>query len=189
MTSRKIEVDVNDRFKLVCDLNEVPYDKELDIYLVDTALLDCQDIAKISPEYKYGEDGNVQYGNNKISVKLFTDKDDEDFTKKYSIPIRCVETEEELTISEILDIEEIEVEQNIHDVLQYELMDMNRFVSNGEINLDDSKNYSFSPTTDYGAARFDYTLKRKGDVVLECVSSEDVKNYINDILKNYKVKK
>ena len=189
MTGRKIEVEVNDRFKLVCELNEAPYDKELDIYLVDTALLDCQDIARISPEYKYGEDCNVQYGTDKISVKLFTDKDDEDFTKKYSIPIRRAEIEEELTISEILDIEEIEVEQNIHDVLQYELMDMNRFVSNGEINLDDSKNYSFSPTTDYGAARFDYTLKRKGDVVLECVSSEDVKKYINDILKNYKVKK
>lgn len=189
MTNRKVEIQINDRFKLICEVNDIPYDKELDIYIVDTGLSEFQDIARISPEYDYDDDNDVRYGTDKISVKLFADKDNEDFTEEYLIPVRCAETDEWLTISQILDIEEIEVEQNIHDVLQYELMDMNRFIRNGEINLDDSKNYSFSPTTDYGAARFDYTLKRKGNVVLECVSGEDVKSYIDEILKNYKVKK
>lgn len=189
MTNRKVEVQINDRFKLVCEINDIPYDKELDVYVMDTALSECQDIARISPEYNIDKNYDVRYEDERVSLKIFTDENDDDFTEEHLIPIRCAEEDEELTVSEILQLEEIELEQNVHNLLQCESVQLGQFFFNGKIDLENCKNYSYKPVLDYDAAYFDYTLKQKGKVVLECVPREEVEEYINKILKKYQVKK
>lgn len=186
MTNKQMEVEINSRFKLICEPNIAPYDKEFDLYVVDTSLLECQDIARISPTYNIDKDGDVSYDSNKISIKLFTDENNEDFTKEHLISIRHIETSEELSPREILKIEEIKVEQNIHNISQRAFIDLNKCIDDGKINLEDSRIYSFFPATDYRTAHFDYNVIRKGRIVLECVSSQEVKSYILKVLKEYK---
>lgn len=188
MKNRKVEVQINDRFKLVCEINDMPYDKEIDVYVIDTALSECQDIARISPEYDMDEDCNVIYEEDRVSLKIFADENDEDFTEEHLIPIRYAEEEDELSVSEILQLEEIEVEQNVHNILQCEPVQLGQFFFNGKLDLENCKNYSYKPRTDYDAAYFDYTLKHKGTVVLECTSTEEVEDYINKILAKYKIR-
>lgn len=187
MKAQKIDVDINDRFKLVCELGIRPYEKELNVYIEDKVACDYQDVARISPEYDLDDDCNVTYDEDRVSLKIFTDENNEDFTKEHLIPIRC--PEEELTVSEIMKLEELELGQNVHNVLHCESVLLGQFVSDGRVNLEDCKNFSYRPVMDYDAAYYDYTLKHKGEVVLECVPREDVEKYINKILAKYNIKK
>lgn len=187
MRTQKISVEINDRFKLVCELGIRPYEKELNVYVEDTVACDYQGIARISPEYDLDDDCNVVYNDDRVSLKIFADEENEDFTEEHLIPIRC--PEEELTVGEIIKLEGLEVEQNVHDVLQCESVLLGQFVSDGKLDLEYCKNYSYKPVMDYDAAYYDYTLKHKGKIVLECVPREEVENYINKILAKYKLKK
>lgn len=189
MRTKKVEVEINDRFTLVCEVGIRPYEKELNVYIEDSVECDYQDIARISPEYDLDDDYNVVYNDDRVSLKIFTDENNEDFTQEHLIPIRYAEEDDELSVSEILQLEEIEVEQNVHNVLQCESVQLGQFVNNGKLDLANCKNFSYKPRTDYGAAYFDYTLKCKGTVVLECVTMEEVEEYINKILANYKIRK
>ena len=187
MITQKIDVDINERFKLVCELGVRPYEKELNVYVEDKVACDYQDIARISPEYDLDDDCNVTYEEGMISLKIFADKDKEDFTAERFIPIRFAE--EEFTVSEIMKLEKLELEQNVHNVLQCESVLLGQFVSDGKVNLEDCKNFSYRPVMDYDAAYFDYNLKHKGKVVLECASTEEVEEYINKILAKYNIRK
>lgn len=186
MKTQKISVEINDRFTLVSEVGIRPYEKELNIYVEDNVECDYQDIARISPDYDLDDECNVTYNDDRISLKIFTDENNEDFTEEHLIPIRC--PEEELTVSGIMKLEELELEQNVHNVLQCESVQLGQFVNNGKLNLENCKNFSYKPRTDYDAAYFDYTLKRKGTVVLECATMEEVEEYINKILAKYKIK-
>lgn len=187
MKTPKIEVAINDRFKLVCEVGIRPYEKELNVYVEDKIACDYQDIARISPEYDLDKDGNVTYEDDRVSLKIFTDENNEDFTEEHLIPVRC--PERELSISEIIALEKLEVEQNIHYVEQYEKVNLVNFVTDNKLDLKECKNSSNNLVTDYDSAYFDYTLTHKGSVVLECVPREDVEKYINEIISHYKLQK
>lgn len=187
MRTQKISVEINDRFTLVCEVGIRPYEKELNVYIEDAVECDYQDIARISPEYDLDDDCNVTYGDDKISLKIFTDENNEDFTEEHLIPIRC--PEEEFTVGEIIKLEGLEVEQNVHNVLQCESVLLGQFIYDGKLDLADCKNFSYRPVIDYDVAYYDYSLKHKGERVLECVSTEEVEKYINKILDKYNIKK
>lgn len=81
-----IKIPLSDKLSLIAKTNVSPFDKELNIYLDSD---DCyQDIAIISPNYTiYPSTNTVHYDNDTISVKLFEDENDEDFTQDIDIPV------------------------------------------------------------------------------------------------------
>lgn len=88
MTNRKMTneycIDLGNNLKLKFKTIDPPYDKEIAVYLEKNNK--TQEIARISPEYDIIAN-NVIYNNERISVKLYTDPDNEDFTQEHLIPV------------------------------------------------------------------------------------------------------
>lgn len=88
MTNRKITneycIDLGNNLKLKFETIDPPYDKEVAVYLEKNGK--TQEIARISPEYDIIAN-QVIYDNEQMSVKLYTDYDNEDFTQKHLIPV------------------------------------------------------------------------------------------------------
>lgn len=88
--NNKIIVDINDRFQLVAALNDWgPNAKELaeiSVFLQEKATgLIHQDLAVIGRNYKMTDNGPELYDD--LSVKVYADANNEDFTDDFTIPI------------------------------------------------------------------------------------------------------
>lgn len=88
MPNKKIKdeycIDLGFNVKLKFETIDPPYDKEVTVYLEKNGK--TQEIARISPEYDIIAN-QVIYDNERISVKLYTDYDNEDFTEEQLIPV------------------------------------------------------------------------------------------------------
>lgn len=81
-----IEIPLSDKLSLFAKTNISPFNKEINIYLENDE--DIQDIVTISPTYTiYPSTNTVHYDKDTISVKLFEDETDEDFTQDIDIPV------------------------------------------------------------------------------------------------------
>lgn len=85
-----IAVDFNDTFQLVADINdwdpEAKNLAEICIYLKNKKTGEIyQDIALISRNYKTNNDGTRELFD-EVSVKVWSDSNNEDFTVEYLIP-------------------------------------------------------------------------------------------------------
>ena len=88
--NNKIIVDINDRFQLVAALNDWdPNAKELaeiSVFLQEkTTGLIHQDLAVIGRNYRMTDNGPELYDD--LSVKVYADANNEDFTDDFTIPI------------------------------------------------------------------------------------------------------
>ena len=70
-------IDIGDGIHLVALLSSYPYDKEVGIYLEKNNVF--QDIVRICPSYDIDNNENVIYTNSYISIKVYSDENNEDF--------------------------------------------------------------------------------------------------------------
>lgn len=83
---QEIKIPLSDNLTLIATTNVFPFNKEINIYLENDS--DIQDIVTISPTYTiYPSTNTVHYDKDAISVKLFEDETDEDFTQDIDIPV------------------------------------------------------------------------------------------------------
>ena len=82
----RIAILLSNGHKLVVDKSEYVFDKELCIGIEDENGHYIQDLAIVRPTYKI-EDNNVEFDSDKFEVLVFADKDREDFTDKFVIPL------------------------------------------------------------------------------------------------------
>lgn len=81
-----IEIPLSDKLSLFAKTNISPFNKEINIYLENDK--DIQDIVTISPTYTiYPSTNTIHYDKDTISVKLFEDENNEDFTQDFDIPV------------------------------------------------------------------------------------------------------
>lgn len=81
-----IRIPLSDNLTLIASNNVTPFNKEINIYLENNQ--NFQDIVTVSPTYTiYPSTNNVHYDKDTISVKLFEDETDEDFTQDIDIPV------------------------------------------------------------------------------------------------------
>lgn len=80
----KITINLGDNIKLIAKKNTWPYDEEINIYLEDNEGF-LQDLVAISPDYDIARD-ELNYNNKNFSIKVFENKNDEDFTTEINIP-------------------------------------------------------------------------------------------------------
>lgn len=83
--NKPIIIQVNENTRLVAVQNDVPFDKEIDIFLEkkeNGKYLFSQDIVRVSPSWKYKEKDSdeILYDKDLINVYLYGNENDEDFT-------------------------------------------------------------------------------------------------------------
>ena len=86
--SNRIEIYLDPlcKFKLVVEQNSDPnYDKEVFIGVEDKDGVWCQDLAVVRNAYTYDDHLNVWWKEDEFEVLVWGDKDDEDFTQKFTI--------------------------------------------------------------------------------------------------------
>lgn len=83
--NKPIIIQVNENTRLVAVQNDVPFEKEIDIFLEkkeNGKYLFSQDIVRVSPSWKYKEKDSdeILYDKDLINVYLYGNENDEDFT-------------------------------------------------------------------------------------------------------------
>lgn len=184
----RIEVEIGNGCKIVCIKNEEPFDKDLNIYVVDSQGNVVQDLASIGLEFKIDDDFKINYLNDAFSVKVFADSNNEDFNVEMIIPRIEVE-KEKMSVAEVLNLENIEIEENTHGVLEYGRIEISCF----EDDIHDDVDFKLSSFYDipnvnanYDGAYTDYTVYKNGEVILECVSDSEVDEFVRGLIKKYK---
>ena len=82
----KVNIDLSNGFKLVAEKNSDPaYANEIFVGITDGNGVWWQDLAVIRQAYKYDSDGSVKWSDEEFEVMVYTDKDNEDYTHKFSI--------------------------------------------------------------------------------------------------------
>ena len=82
-----MKIKIDDNLVLCIEQNVTPYDKEIFIYTENNNGVVLQDIIRLSPDYIYGDNDEVIYSTNTLSLKVFEDKDNEDYTLDINIPL------------------------------------------------------------------------------------------------------
>lgn len=185
--NNRIEVEIGNGCKMVCIKNEEPFEKDLNIFVVDSRGNVIQDLASVGLEYKIDDDFKINYLNDTFSVKVFADSNNEDFNVEMLIPRIEVE-KRAMSVSEVLRLENIEIEENTHGILEYGKVNISCF----EDNINDDVDFNLAGFYDvpnvnanYDGAYTDYTVYKKGEVVLECVPDSEVDEFIKNLLKKY----
>lgn len=185
---KSIEVEIGNGLKLVCLNNTEPFEKDFNIFVEDENGAIVQDLASIGLDFKIDDDCKIHYLDNIFSVKVFADSENEGFTVEHLIPNIGIENKK-FSVSEVLRLEKIEIEENTHGVLEYGKINIDSF----EGDVDNNTNFKLSEFYDlpnvnanYDGAYTDYTVYKNGEVLLECVPDTEVNEYINDLLRKYK---
>ena len=185
---KSIEIEIGNGLKLVCLNNTEPFEKDFNIFVEDENGAIVQDLASIGLDFKIDDDCKIHYLNNIFSVKVFADSENDDFTVEYLIPNIGFENKK-FSVAEVLMLENIEIEENTHGVLEYGKINIDSF----EDDVDNNTNFKLSEFYDlpnvnanYDGAYTDYTVYKNGEVLLECVPDTEVNEYINDLLRKYK---
>lgn len=185
--NNRIEVEIGNGCKMVCIKNEEPFEKDLDIFVVDSNGNVIQDLASIGLNFKIDADCKIHYSKDTFSVKVFADSNNEDFNVEYLISNIEVE-KEKLSVADVLRLENIEIEENTHGVLEYGKVNISCFEDdiNDDVDFNLSSFYDVpNVNADYDGAYTDYTVYKKGEVVLECVPDSEVDEFIKNLLKKY----
>lgn len=114
----RIEIKIGNGCKIICIKNEESFEKEFDIFVIDSQGNVVQDLASIGLDFKIDADCKMHYLNDTFSVKVFADSNNEDFNVEMLIPRIEVE-KEKMSVAEVLRLENIEIEENTHGVLEY----------------------------------------------------------------------
>lgn len=184
----RIEIEIGNGYKIVCISNTEPFEKELGVYVVDSNGNVVQDLVSIGLDYKIDDDFKVHYLNDNFSVKVFADPNNEDFNVEMLIP-RIEVKKEKLSVAEVLSLENIEIEENTHSVLECGKINIECFDDdiNDDVNFKLSSFYDVpNVNTNYDGAYTDYTVYKNGEVVLECVSDSEVDEFVRNLIKKYK---
>lgn len=88
---KEIRINIGDNKELVVEQNLFPYDQELTIYVATDGIF-SQDLVRVSPEYNLSketdnENLDVVYDPENINIKVWSNVDDEDFDREYTIPV------------------------------------------------------------------------------------------------------
>lgn len=184
----RIEIEIGNGCKMVCIRNEEPFEKDLNIFVVDSKGGIIQELASVGLEYKVDDDFEIHYLNDNFSVGVFAESNNKDFTTDFLIPNIGIE-EEKMSIAEVLSLENIEIEENTHGVLEYGKVNIECF----DDDINDDVDFKLSgfydvPNVDanYDGAYTDYTVYKNGEVVLECVSDSEVDKFVRNLIKKYK---
>ena len=184
----RIEVEIGNGCKMVCIKNEEPFDKDLNIFVIDFQGNVVQDLAYVGLGYKFDDDFKVNYLDDTFSVKVFADSNNEDFNVEYLIPSIVVK-KEKISVAEVLSLENIEIEENTYGVLEYGKVNISCF----EDDINDDVEFNFAGFYDvpnvnanYDGSYTDYTVYKNGEVVLECVSDSEVDEFVRNLIKKYK---
>lgn len=186
--NNRIEVEIGNGCKIVCIKNEEPFDKDLNIFVIDSQGNVIQDLASIGLDFKLDDDFKVHYLNDNFSVKIFADSNNEDFNIEMLIP-RIEAEKKEMTVGEILMLENVEIEENTHGVLECGKIEISCFEDdiNDDVDFNLSSFYDVpNVDADYDGAYTDYTVYKNGEVVLECVSDSEVDNFVRNLIEKYK---
>lgn len=73
-------------YKIVAEKGFDPNYNEIFIFLEDKNGVEIQNIAIVGQKYHYDEDCNIVHDDN-VLVRVFTDKDDEDYTNEFEIGV------------------------------------------------------------------------------------------------------
>ena len=184
----RIEVEIGNGCKMVCVKNEEPFEKDLNIFVVDSRGNVIQDLASIGLEFKIDADCKINYSNDTFSVKVFADSNNEDFNLEMLIPRIEVE-KEKMSVADVLRLENIEIEENTHGILEHGKINISCF----EDDINDDVDFNLSGfydvpnvNADYDGSYTDYTVYKNGEVVLECVSDSEVDKFVRNLIKKCK---
>lgn len=184
----RIEIEIGNGCKIVCLKNEEPFDKDLNIFVVDSQGNVVQDLASVGLGYKIDDNFKINYLNDTFSVKIFADSNNEDLNVEILIPKIEIE-KEKMSVAEVLSLENIEIEENTRGVLEYGKVDISCF----EDDINDDVDFQLAGFYDvpnvnanYEGACTDYTIYKNGEVVLECVSDSEVDEFVRNLIKKYK---
>lgn len=88
---KEIRINIGDNKELVVEQNLFPYDQELTVYVATDGIF-SQDLVRVSPEYNLSketdnENLDVVYDPENINIKVWSNVDDEDFDREYTIPV------------------------------------------------------------------------------------------------------
>ena len=83
----KISIPLSNGYKLIVEQNTGEFDKELFIGIDNPDGRYAQDLAIIRPTYKCVED-DIIFGSDKFEILVFGDAGKEDFTEKFTVPLR-----------------------------------------------------------------------------------------------------
>lgn len=185
---KSIEVEIGNGLKLVCLNNTEPFEKDLNIFVENENGEIVQDLVSVGLDFKIDDDDKIHYLNNIFSVKVFADSENDVFTVEHLIPNIGVE-KKKLFVVDVLRLENIEIEENTHGILEYGKINIDSFEDDVDNNTDFKLSEFYDlPTVNanYDGAYTDYTVYKNGEVLLECVSDTEVDRYINNLLRKYK---
>lgn len=83
----KFEIPLESGHKLVVEQNTGEFDKEIFIGIDDESGKYIQDLAIVRPTYKCVKD-DIIFGSDKFEILVFGDAGKEDFTEKFTVPLR-----------------------------------------------------------------------------------------------------
>lgn len=185
---KSIEVEIGNGLKLVCLNNTEPFEKDLNIFVADTNGEVVQDLVSVGLDIKIDDEFKIHYLNDIFSVKVFADSEDEVFTVEHLIPNIGFENKK-FSVAEVLRLENIEIEENTHSVLECGKVNIECFDDDINDNVDFKLSSFYDVPTvnaDYDGAYTDYTVYKNGEVVLECVSDSEVDEFVRNLIKKYK---
>lgn len=85
----RIEIPVGNGLKIVAERNSDPdYNQELYVGIVDADGAWIQDLVCVQNEYRYKPDGQMDWVDGSFRVMVWADKDQDDLTHEFTIPLR-----------------------------------------------------------------------------------------------------
>lgn len=82
-----IVIELADGIKLIAEQNVDPYEDEITVYLDKKDSI--QDLVMVSLSDTFDDNANRVPSTENISIKVFADSNNEDFTDEYTIPIEA----------------------------------------------------------------------------------------------------
>lgn len=85
----RLEIPVGNGFKIVAERNSDPgYDRELYVGIVDADGAWIQDLVCVQNEYRYKDDGQMDWVDGSFRVIVWADPEQDDMTNEFVIPVR-----------------------------------------------------------------------------------------------------
>lgn len=83
--NKDLKIQLGNGVNLVAFKGDSPFDREFSIYLEKDGTY--QDLARVGMEYSYIDEDKIKYTNDKVSVKVYADYSNEDFTDDFIVNV------------------------------------------------------------------------------------------------------